>query len=377
MVHHFIEHFYRHFLVNTADRIIRVYNVADVLRAGINGENVEATNKLQDTVNKCTWKRCAFSADGEYLCAGSSRLHAIHIWELQSGSLVKILTGTKGEVLLDLLWHPRRPCICSLGNGNSGLVHCWSQTHVESWSAFAPSFHELEENQEYNEKESEFDVTDADDTERQRAAGPDDGQVDEDEEIDIDRNEFYYSSDEELDVAQRAEALVFIKLAVEIDDPEEVPPKRTPEGAGSSDTLVGGKPTTGAANPVFSPPIASPLFSAPRDVSGRGGKPSKLTPPAFRPSPPSSKRRRVGNSPTRSQAQTYMHEGRSPRHAPGSSSSASFSATRPILPSPLLLDGAPSGEAHPIVQHLRKEKGVNINVASRRGTSSASTSRLK
>jgi len=155
-------------LVSTADRIIRVYDTLDILPSATlasqkNQQNrlsdPEPLQKLQDLVNRTLWKKCCFSGDGEYICAGSSRQHSLYIWEKNIGNLVKILHGTKGEMLLDVVWHPVRPLIASV---SSGVVSIWSQNQVENWSAFAPDFKELDENVEYEERESEYDLEDED-----------------------------------------------------------------------------------------------------------------------------------------------------------------------------------------------------------------------
>ncbi|XP_066148486.1 retinoblastoma-binding protein 5 homolog [Euwallacea fornicatus] len=200
-------------LINTADRIIRVYDSKEILACGKDGEP-EPIQKLQDLVNKTMWKKCCFSGDGEYICAGSARMHSLYIWEKSIGNLVKILHGTKGELLVDVAWHPVRPIIASV---SSGVVSVWAQNQVENWSAFAPDFKELDENLEYDERESEFDL---DDEDKSVASGGDDKE-DTDLEVDIcqvERVAAFCSSDEE---DENTDCLQFLPIAPEIEDPED------------------------------------------------------------------------------------------------------------------------------------------------------------
>lgn len=53
--------------------------------------------------SRTLWKKCCFSGDGEYIVAGSARQHSLSIWEKAVGNLVKILHGTKGELLQDVV----------------------------------------------------------------------------------------------------------------------------------------------------------------------------------------------------------------------------------------------------------------------------------
>lgn len=163
---------------------------------------------------RTTWKKCCFSGDGEYVCAGSARQHALYVWEKSVGNLVKILHGTKGELLLDVVWHPVRPIIASI---SSGLVSIWAQNQVENWSAFAPDFKELDENVEYEERENEFDLNDDDKSVDLSAEAKHDEEI----EVDVTKVEpiaAFCSSDEEF---EDENALQFLPMAPEVEDPED------------------------------------------------------------------------------------------------------------------------------------------------------------
>lgn len=188
----------QYLLINSNDRTIRIYENLLPIKNGLAGLD-EATNDLndlegveklkavgalclslfrefQDSVTRVHWKAPCFSGDGEWVVGGSANKgeHKIYIWD-RAGHLVKILEGPK-EAIVDLAWHPVHPIVVSVSL--SGLVYIWAKDFTENWSAFAPDFKELEENEEYVEREDEFDLNP--DTEKVKGSD-----VNEDEDVDI------------------------------------------------------------------------------------------------------------------------------------------------------------------------------------------------
>ncbi|KAK9695469.1 chromatin binding protein, variant 2 [Basidiobolus ranarum] len=137
-------------LLNSNDRVIRMYTLDDE-------GNPQLEHKFQDLVNRIQWNQTTFSNDDDYVIGASAHKaeHNIYVWDKNMANLIKILEGPK-EPLRDLTWHPKRPIIASVST--YGMVYVWTRSPNESWSAFAPDFKELEENAEYEEREDEFDV---------------------------------------------------------------------------------------------------------------------------------------------------------------------------------------------------------------------------
>ena len=90
---------------------------------------------------------------------------------------------------------------------------------MENWSAFAPDFKELDENVDYEERESEFDIEDED---RSPARdNPEDN--DENEEVDVisvNPNFNYLSSDE--DGCDEDNTLLYLPITLEIDESDNL-----------------------------------------------------------------------------------------------------------------------------------------------------------
>ncbi|XP_047338875.1 protein RBL-like [Impatiens glandulifera] len=180
----------KYLLTNSNDRMIRIYENLLPLKEGrkaldelkeddlkaVGAKSLSLFRELQDSITRIHWKAPCFSGDGEWVIGGSANKgeHKIYIWD-RAGHLVKILEGPK-EALIDLAWHPVHPIVVSVSF--NGLVYIWAKDYTENWSAFAPDFKELEENEEYVEREDEFDLIP--DTEKVKEV-----YVDEDEEVDI------------------------------------------------------------------------------------------------------------------------------------------------------------------------------------------------
>lgn len=221
----------QYLLTNSNDRVIRIYeNVLTQKKAAValkeistSFDSLQGTEKLkavgskclilqrefQDAVTKIQWKAPCFSGDGDWVVGASATKgeHKIYIWD-RSGYLAKILEGPK-EALIDLAWHPVRPLVVSVSI--AGLVYIWAKDYTENWSAFAPDFKELEENEEYVEREDEFDLVPETDKVK-------DCEVNEDEEVDVmnfEKDSAFSDSDASM------EELCFLTAVPSPDAPEQ------------------------------------------------------------------------------------------------------------------------------------------------------------
>ncbi|GJD07722.1 Retinoblastoma-binding-like protein E [Galdieria sulphuraria] len=144
------------FAVITQDRYIRLFDLESLFESF--KETVSPVAQFTDIVGRSQWSCACFSGHSEYLlCGTKGSEHKILVWRIEDGQLEKTLEGPK-ESIVDLAWNPRRNTIVSCGG--SGSLYVWTKDYTENWSAFAPEFTELEENEEYFEREDEFDFVD-------------------------------------------------------------------------------------------------------------------------------------------------------------------------------------------------------------------------
>lgn len=122
----------------------------------------DCLGEFQNVVDRLQWRSVCFSEGGEYVAAAAAikAEHHIYVWSVDSKEQAKVLEGPK-EGVVDIVWHPVRAQFVSIAQ--TGVAYIWAKNALERWSAFAPDFKELVENEEYVEQENEFDICGEDD----------------------------------------------------------------------------------------------------------------------------------------------------------------------------------------------------------------------
>lgn len=161
-------------LAQTSDKVIHM------IRA--DGPKLMHVQDFQDSVENIKWACCDVSPDGEYIIAGCANGHVLHVWNVLGRHMAKLMAPDRGLVR-QVLWHPRRPIVLSLGRDGQVLV--WATHRSESWTAFAPNFVELEENESYHEREDEFDRNPREDDASALANAANRGRPSEDDPVDL------------------------------------------------------------------------------------------------------------------------------------------------------------------------------------------------
>eukprot|EP00884_Botryococcus_braunii_P022577 jgi/Botrbrau1/9002/Bobra.0148s0105.1 len=149
-------------------------------------------------VDKLPWNCAILTHDTEYVLASpsSKEEHKIWVWPKASFQPARQLSGEVKEGVAFMAAHPYNNSIITVG-ASTGHIHVWQHLFHEDWSAFAPGFKKLEQNEEYDEAEDEFDINSNHDDEQ----GAGEMLPEEDSDVDIVTNEDIrlFSSDDEDD----------------------------------------------------------------------------------------------------------------------------------------------------------------------------------
>ena len=148
-------------LAVTTAKEIASYDVSDeVLNVNDNGTRILTPSpSLHNPVSRSQWGAACFSHDGEYVLAASGGSpHELHAWRRETGTLVRILQGgAEAKGIAQLLSHPNKALAIAVGA--NGQLYVWARRYAENWSAFDPTYVELEENVKLaDDDDDEFDA---------------------------------------------------------------------------------------------------------------------------------------------------------------------------------------------------------------------------
>ncbi|SGZ39147.1 related to COMPASS component SWD1 [Hanseniaspora guilliermondii] len=150
--------------INSADRVIRQFDVLSINNQGKVAMEVNLKHKYQDVINRLQWNDIILSPhNGDFLAAsanGANKDTGLFLWDTINGSLVKIYENS-GEQLYKIDWDPNNMSIAASGC-ESGDIFCWEVSLPPKWASLAPDFEEVDEQVKYIEQEDEFDEQDND-----------------------------------------------------------------------------------------------------------------------------------------------------------------------------------------------------------------------
>jgi hypothetical protein len=100
----------------------------------------------------------SFSGHGRYVLGWSfiQSYQKLYVWTIDGEPKCTQVGVPSNDIqIVECVVHPWRTIAYALAQ--SGRIHVWGKHYEENWAAFAPNFTEIKENEEYIEKEAEFD----------------------------------------------------------------------------------------------------------------------------------------------------------------------------------------------------------------------------
>ena len=159
----------RFLLLSTADRTLRLWVCSNHTTKPASSASASPPPPPQyshvqdhaDVVDRIAWKRATFSHTADYLVGGRGDRfsHQLYVWDRVAQQLVRVIDGAE-EGLVDIAFHPTQCFMLVVGSSGRCYVWCKRVERIQEavLNAFAPDFVVLDDNEEYIEREDEFDV---------------------------------------------------------------------------------------------------------------------------------------------------------------------------------------------------------------------------